>query len=341
MQVLFRVDASIAIGSGHVMRCLTLAHALKKQGANCHFACSSTAGNLLELLQQAGFKTLSLSANLQSEQDDAIATLSLVTEPYQLLVVDHYQLGFAYCQQMRQRFAKIMVIDDLANRLHDCDLLLDQNLLPDMNNRYDQLLPAHCQQLLGPKYALLREEFYQQHAQRQANHILVSFGGSDAQNLTALAIVAIEKLKSLPVTADIVIGSNNPWRNTIAQLCNQSNNVKLHIQANNMAALMQKAQLMLGAGGATHWERCVTGLPALVITVADNQQATTAFLNKLGACVWLGTNSDISEKIILEELCNYLQKPELLASIAEAAKQVIPKNAGTPLVIEQLLNLVT
>lgn len=340
MKVLFRVDASVAIGSGHVMRSLTLAHALKKLGAECHFACATLAGNLITLLQQAGFKTFSLPANLPSEEDDASATLSLIADRYQLLVVDHYQLGKKYGQLLRQSCQKIMVIDDLANRPLDCDLLLDQNLYPDMQDRYALLVPIHCVQLLGPHYALLRDEFYLQHAKRTHNHILISFGGSDEQNLTTLVIKVISELKSPPISADIVIGANNPWRNKIEPLCSQLNNVELHIQTNNMAALMQKAQIMVGSGGTTHWERCISGLPALVITVADNQQATTDYLNQLGACIWLGKNSDITEEIIREKLCYYLQKPELLKLVAESAKNVIPKNAGTPLVIKQLLNLV-
>lgn len=340
MKVLFRVDASVAIGSGHIMRCLTLAHALKKLGAECHFACATVAGNLITLLQQAGFNTFSLPANLSSEQADAAATLSTVAAHYHLLVIDHYQLGKKYGQLLRQSCQKIMVIDDLANRPLDCDLLLDQNLYADMQDRYALLVPTHCVQLLGPRYALLRDEFYLQHAKRTNNHILISFGGSDEQNLTTLVIKIISELKSPPISADIVIGANNPWRNKIEPLCSQLSNVELHIQTNNMAALMQKAQIMVGTGGATHWERCISGLPALVITVADNQQATTDFLNKLGACIWLGKNSDITEKIIREKLCYYLQKPQLLELVAESAKNVIPINAGTPLVIEQLLNLV-
>ncbi|KRS22780.1 FlaR protein (FlaR) [Alishewanella sp. WH16-1] len=339
MRVLFRVDASVTIGSGHIMRCLTLAKALLKHGAICHFACRNNKGHLLDLLQQAGFKTLSLPAELYCEEDDALATLGLITEPYQLLVIDHYQLGQRYGKLLRQRCQKIMVIDDLANRPLECDLLLDQNLLPDMDSRYRSLVPAGCQQLLGPRYALLREEFYQPHCQRVPNHLLVSFGGSDEQNLTSLAIAAIASLKSLPVTADIVIGLNNPWQASIKQQCARLSNVQLHIQTDAMAVLMQKAQLMIGAGGATHWERCVTGLPALVVTVAENQLATTRYLDKLGACVWLGSPADISKKIMAEKIEYYLQQPELLLSISKAATMIISNDAGTPLVVRQIINL--
>lgn len=340
MRVLFRVDASVTIGSGHIMRCLTLAKALLKHGAICHFACRNNKGHLLDLLQQAGFKTLSLPAELYCEDDDALATLGLITEPYQLLVIDQYQLGQRYGKLLRQRCQKIMVIDDLANRPLECDLLLDQNLLPDMDSRYRSLVPAGCQQLLGPRYALLREEFYQPHCQRIPNHLLVSFGGSDEQNLTSLAIEAIASLKSLPVTADIVIGLNNPWQASIKQQCAQLSNVQLHIQTNAMAVLMQKAQLMLGAGGATHWERCITGLPALVVPVAENQQATTAYLNKLGACICLGNTQEITLENINSQIDYLLSKPELLKEMSISAKRIITKNAGTPDVVNKVLSII-
>lgn len=339
MRVLFRVDASVTIGSGHIMRCLTLAKALLKHGATCHFACRNNKGHLIDLLQQAGFKTLSLPAELYCEEDDALATLGLITEPYQLLVIDHYQLGQRYGKLLRQRCQKIMVIDDLANRPLECDLLLDQNLLPDMESRYHSLVPAGCQQLLGPRYALLREEFYQYHCSSKSNHLLVSFGGSDEHNLTALAINAIKQLKPRQVTADIVIGANNPWRIALEKQLASLPNMQLHVQCNNIATLMQRAQLMLGAGGATHWERCISALPALVVTIAENQQATTAYLNKLGACIWLGNATELTEAVLIEKIGYYLEKPELLQAVATAASSVTPADGGALAVVKELFAL--
>lgn len=339
MQVLFRTDASITLGSGHVMRCLTLAKALTKQGANCHFICRKISGNLIDFIRQQGFTVFVLPAQLNSEQEDAQQTLVQLQQPYQLLLLDHYELGYAFCQLLRQRCKTVLVIDDLANRSHDCDLLLDQNLLPNANSRYAGLVPKHCKQLLGPHYALLRDEFYQTSASKQQNHILVSFGGSDEHNLTALAINAIKQLKPGQVTADIVIGANNPWRVTLEKQLASLPNMQLHVQCNNMAALMQRAQLMLGAGGATHWERCISALPALVVTIAENQQATTAYLDKLGACIWLGNASDCTEALLIEKIGYYLEKPELLQAVATAASSVTPADGGALAVVKELLAL--
>ncbi|MCC5450477.1 UDP-2,4-diacetamido-2,4,6-trideoxy-beta-L-altropyranose hydrolase [Rheinheimera sp. UJ51] len=341
MQVLFRTDASVTLGSGHVMRCLTLAKALTQQGANCHFICRNTSGNLINFIRQQSFCVLVLPAKLNSEQEDALQTLAQLQQHYQLLVLDHYKLGYVFCQLLRQRCKTVLVIDDLANRSHDCDLLLDQNLLPNADARYTALVPQNCKQLLGPNYAMLRDEFYQTSASRQQNHILVSFGGTDEHNLTALAINAIKQLKLEQVTADIVIGENNPWRIALEKQLASLPNMQLHVQSKNMATLLQRAQLMLGAGGTTHWERCISALPGLIVTMADNQQATTAYLDKLGACIWLGQVEDITIECFIEHLHYYLSQPELLKKIALTAAGIVQAKAGTPLVVEQIMNFVT
>ncbi|EJI84119.1 FlaR protein (FlaR) [Alishewanella aestuarii B11] len=340
MRVLFRADASIARGSGHIMRCLTLAKALQQRGAVCDFACRVESGHLIAWLQQQGFNVISLISEPLNEEHESQLLLAALQHDYRLLIVDHYQLTATFCQLLRQRCQYVMVIDDLANRALDCELLLDQNLLPDQHLRYQGLIPAHCRTLLGPKFALLRDEFYSASATPLANHLLISFGGSDADNLTSMAINALVMLKPRGITADIVIGANNPWRAMLQRQLANLPDVQLHIQTTSMATLMRKARLMLGAGGTTHWERSICGLPGLVVTVAENQQATTAYLNKLGACVWLGQAAEMSAEFFAEQLCYYLSQPALLDEIGRRAKNLVPDNAGTPLVVEQILNVV-
>jgi len=339
MNVLFRVDASVRIGAGHVMRCLTLAHALTKQGAKCHFICRQADGDLHAVIQQQGFNLTNLLCNAVDEQEDAAQTLSKLDSSYQLLIVDHYALSAPYCTALRQRCQHIMMIDDLADRQHDCDLLLDQNLYPKSEQRYAALVPQHCKLLLGPRFALLREEFYHGQKAPEPQHILIGFGGSDEQNLTSLAIQALEQLKLKQVTADIVIGASNPWRAEIEQQVARLPSVQLHIQCNYMATLMYRARLMLGAGGASHWERCICGLPGLIVTVAENQQATTAYLDQLGACVWLGQAAEMSAQFFAEQLCYYLSQPALLYEISQTASSVVPCNAGTQDVVKAIETL--
>lgn len=339
MKVLFRTDASVQIGSGHVMRCLTLAHALAPY-ASCMFICRADTGHLADVIHQQGFDVQLLAADTPlQQQQDAIQTIELVSCNYDLLIIDHYQLAAEYETLLRPYCQRIMVIDDLANRLHDCDILLDQNLFPNIAQRYLQNVPAHCQLLLGPKYALLRDEFYQPVTNTEKNHLLVFFGGADADNLTSQTLIALRQLKFAALDVDIVIGDINPARAQITQLCQQLPTARLHIQCSYMAQLMQQARLMIGAGGSTHWERCYSSLPALVVTVADNQRETTLYLAELGACVWLGDTVDITPAILAEQISVYLTQQEKLNKMAMQAKSIIPPQAGTRLVTNTLLRI--
>lgn len=340
MLALIRVDASIHIGSGHLMRCLTLAKALRRAGITSHFLGRDLPGQLFALIAQAEFPLLVLPAKTQltalDETVEAKESLALLQHDYHLLIVDHYQLGATYSKLMRQRCQKVMQIDDLANRQLDCDLLLDQNLFFDMAKRYQQLIPASCQSMLGPHYALLRDEFYQTQAQHRT-HLLIGFGGSDEQNLTSRALEALMILKLSDVPADIVIGANNPWRAEVEALVSRLPNALLHVQCNYMAKLMCRARLMLGSGGSSHWERCICHLPALIVTGAENQQATTAYLDQLGACIWLGQAADMTVEGFAEQLNDYLFQSDKLQQMAKVAGALVPETAGTPAVVARII----
>ncbi|MDP4535900.1 UDP-2,4-diacetamido-2,4,6-trideoxy-beta-L-altropyranose hydrolase [Alkalimonas collagenimarina] len=357
MRILFRVDSSALIGLGHLMRCLTLAEALRDSGYLCHFICRPHAGHSAELVQQRGFE-LTLLPSLPpytdhaaestehqhwlgcTEQQDATdcqTQLSNASEKFDLLVVDHYALAAEFCSSLRPFCRHILMIDDLANRAHDCDWLLDQNLLPDQQNRYQQLVPAQCSLLLGPQFALLRHEFYQVHpVTRQAGRLLVFFGGNDPFHLTIKSAIAIAQLTELIPHADIVISAQHPDRSALEALCQTQATMQLHIQSNDMASLMHQAQLMLGAGGTTHWERCICALPALVVTVANNQLATTRYLHELGACSWLGDGDTITQSQLEQSICDWLGKPEQLRLMGEQAKKIMASNQGARTILQHL-----
>ncbi len=329
------------------MRCLTLADALTSnltKPTDIHFLCRAEPGHLASLIQQRGYQLSLLSATVPlTEENDATQSLQALDVPCQLLIIDHYSLAAHYSQQLRQRCQKVMVIDDLANRHLDCDLLLDQNLLADAATRYKKWLPEHCLQLIGPYYALLRPEFYQPQVtdyRLRENRLLVFFGGADPFHLTRMAIDAIVELKFPDLVADIVIGATHPLRAELEQRCASLPGVSLHVQCDYMARLMYQARLMLGAGGASHWERCKCALPALVVTVAENQQATTAYLAKVGACVWLGQAAEVSASYFAEQLRYYLTQPTLLTDISKQAATQVPATAGTKAVVSAIQTLV-
>lgn len=374
MQVLFRVDASILIGSGHLMRCMTLAHAMREYGWQVQFCCREHPGHQIQWLERQGFTCLTLpllavatdtlpfnsaqEGDRQwlgaTEAEDAAAVLQVLKDAAlqpDLLVIDHYGLGVQFESALRRHCRNILVIDDLANRQHDCDFLLDQNLLPDAAGRYQDLLPGTCQQFIGPAYALLRPEFSQAPTTEKAqaiaitkdfsaspHQLLVFFGGSDIDNLTALAIAALQQLQNSAWLADIVIGSANPHLSLLQQLCEGDPRLTLHVQTPGMAMLMAKAQLMLGGGGSTHWERCAMALPALVVSLAPNQQPTSVYLAELGACVYLGHGYELSAGKLCIEITQLLAAPAKLLQMAEVAAKLVAPEGGCQRLLSELAN---
>ncbi|MEX6780098.1 UDP-2,4-diacetamido-2,4,6-trideoxy-beta-L-altropyranose hydrolase, partial [Limnospira fusiformis] len=211
MKVIFRVDSSAQIGSGHLIRCRTLAEELRRRGAEVRFICREHRGNLIHLLSQAAFPVTVLPPPPQSsgemeenyqawlgvsaETDAQETLLALGGESADWLVVDHYGLDAVWERQLRPQVKQILVIDDLANRPHDCDVLLDQNYSQLGEQRYQGWVPHSCRLLLGPRYGLLRPEYplYRQALsphRGQVRRVLVFFGGTDSQNMTGKALEA-------------------------------------------------------------------------------------------------------------------------------------------------------
>lgn len=276
-KIIIRTDSSFAIGSGHVMRCLTIAHKLKELGFYVQFWMEPLAGNLINYVAQQGFGLIS-----SAEEAD-------------LYIVDHYELNIDWEMYIRQYTKKIMIIDDLA-RTHDCDLLLDQNVVPDFESRYDGLVPNHCVKSLGPKYLIMREEFLMARNQMSQRHnnikrLLVFMGGTDPTNETMKILIALEDYSFAQI--DIVVGNGNVHKGEIKEICNERN-YQYHCQISYMAQLMQQADFCIGAGGGTMWERCYVGLPSSSTIVAANQLITTTYAAQLGAVINLGWHEDVT-----------------------------------------------
>ncbi|EON70440.1 UDP-2,4-diacetamido-2,4,6-trideoxy-beta-L-altropyranose hydrolase [Lysinibacillus sphaericus] len=321
MSIFIRVDASTEIGTGHVIRCLTLANRLKKEGKTVAFICRHAEGDCMELIEQQGFYVYKLRASEGSLwtyvadywKEDARETINILRHyKVEQLIVDHYSIDIKWEQVVRPFTKEIMVIDDLANRPHDCDELLDQNFYLNKDSRYNGLVPVHTRLLLGPKHALLREEFKEARKiiksfTGKVERIFVFFGGSDPTNETEKvlrAILPIIHLKKIEV--DVVVGNSNPNKMKIREVCSTSDQLTYHCQINNMAELMVKADLAIGAGGATTWERIYLHLPTIVIAVADNQVKAAEDLAEINAIVFLGMHNSIREENISSCLRNII-----------------------------------
>jgi UDP-2,4-diacetamido-2,4,6-trideoxy-beta-L-altropyranose hydrolase len=291
MNIAFRVDASNQIGTGHFMRCLTLADELKKEGAYIRFLCRNLPAYLSHILSSKGIEHIALEGNDHYDSVDELAHSSwlgvsqlqdskttinaLADQVWDWIVVDHYALDARWENALRPSIKNIMAIDDLADRQHDCDVLLDQNYYADMQARYKGKVPAHCQLLLGPRYALLREEFriFRKQAEvrtGEVKKILVFFGGVDPKNYTMQAIQALSEINA-NFQVDVVIGALHPFKEQIKSTC-INNGYVCHVQTAHMAKLMAEADLAIGAGGTAIWERCCLGLPTITLCVAENQR---------------------------------------------------------------------
>ena len=297
LNIVFRVDSSIQIGLGHLMRCVALADELKREGCTVTFLCRALEGNLIESVEH---KVIVLEKNDDFQSDDlylnwlgatqgrdAEQTIKVMPKMTDLLVVDSYALGQYWHQKLRAHTKKILVIDDLADRQFDCDILLNQNLGVE-EKVYEGRVPRDCKLLLGCNYALLRPEFSETRTKAlekrryntEIENILVSLGGSDIDNVTYDILQQLDSKFNIVV----VLGKTSPNIKMIKAYA-ENKNIEVIVDANNMSELMLNADIAIGAGGSTSWERCCLGLPTLLCVLADNQRDAAERLEALGAVI--------------------------------------------------------
>lgn len=338
MKIVFRVDASTRMGTGHLMRCLTLAETLRERGAQTFFICREHTGHLIALLRQKAMPTTVLPTPAiiahtllgedyavwlgVTQAEDAKQTLeALCGKKPDWLVVDHYGLDIEWEKQLRPYVGKLMVIDDLANRHHDCDLLLDQNYTVEGRHRYAGLVPDGCKFLLGPRYALLGPEYINYRKTLRARdglvrRVLVFFGGSDPQNMTGLVLETLSHAEFRNLDVDVVIGANNPHREALEKQSRERAQTTIYGSRPHLADLMAQADLAVGAGGATTWERMCLGLPTVVISIAENQRPASEALAVAKLIHYAGHFPGIKIghlKLLFQAL---IQSPERLAELA-------------------------
>jgi UDP-2,4-diacetamido-2,4,6-trideoxy-beta-L-altropyranose hydrolase len=274
MKVAIRADASSKIGSGHITRCLTLANALSTGGTTVRFISRDLPDHLAGLILADGHDIAPLDGEASDEARDAEESLVVAGQP-DWMIVDHYDLGVPWETRMRQN-CRVLSIDDIA-RAHDCDVLLDQNYHRDAEARYAGLVPSTSAVLAGSRFALLRPEFAAarhgvEPRDGDVRRLLVFMGGVDANNITGVVLAALSEIDQPDLAVDVVIGASHPKRDELSQLCTSMAGVTLHVQASDMAGLLARVDLAIGAGGSATWERCALGVPTLAVCVADNQR---------------------------------------------------------------------
>ncbi|WP_296182528.1 UDP-2,4-diacetamido-2,4,6-trideoxy-beta-L-altropyranose hydrolase [Pseudomonas sp. UBA1879] len=338
MRVLIRADASIAIGSGHIARCLTLANVLRNGGAEVTFACRQLPGHLLQRLRDQGYVAHGLPERYPQERNDAdieaglpweadIAALTGVvadTPRFDWLIVDHYGLDAQWERAARRFTHRLMALDDLANRPHAVDLLLDQNVSAQaLPAAYAQWLDSHCQTLFGPRFALLRDEFQCQPIviKPKVKRVLVNFGGFDAACQVQATLRVLERFDDLQV--DAVAGMHNPQWAAMTAMAKAHPNWRLHTLVDDFFGLMQQADLFIGAGGGTTWERAALGLPTICISVAHNQQLNARLLAEAGVHRYLGAHERLAPAQLTAAIAGLIDDAPQRQAFAERSRALV------------------
>lgn len=345
-KVAFRVDASTIIGSGHIMRCLTLADALRTQGAGIHFICRGLPAIFESLITQREFALhrlplMAAKPNVDNDQEsvhahwlgaswkeDAQASIDILESlgGVDLLVTDHYAIEARWERCVRVQVKAILVIDDLADREHDCNFLLDQNLFTNQNVRYKPYLDEKTQCFLGPRYAILRPEFAQaqqafprgERPLAPVKRVNICFGGMDATGETIKALEALKPwLDEEGLSVNVILAAASPHRKVVETKAKQNAAITLHVSPNNMAELLTTADLGIGASGSMTWERACVGLPSIVMAVAQNQQRPGEDAGRAGIHLFLGESRSVSIEHLRLAFAFLRSNPLLRQGLAE------------------------
>ncbi|WP_337841111.1 UDP-2,4-diacetamido-2,4,6-trideoxy-beta-L-altropyranose hydrolase [Rheinheimera sp.] len=363
MKAVFRVDSSAQMGIGHLMRCLALADALRDSGVQAEFISRQLTGHTISQTEQRGYRVYPLPAPVEplsslqntglrhqawlgcSQAEDAAQCAPILQQiKPDWLIVDHYALDIEWENALTPYRKQLMVIDDLADRPHNCNLLLDQNWFSaSTQSRYDPLVPADCVKMLGPAFALLKPEFSQLRLLLPAKdgyirRVLVSMGGSDPSNETLKVLRALMQPELQHLVVDVVCGVNHQDMKAIEDMAAQRGATNIYRSLPTLSGLMARADLMIGAGGTTTWERMCLGLPAIVISLAANQYQPNLSLAQDGYILFAGPKEEVTIEKLQQLICSLTDNRNLYLQLSQAA-QILVTGTGINQVVNTVKNL--
>jgi len=341
--LIIRADASVQIGTGHVMRCLALAHAWQERSGQAIFVMADTSSALENRLIMEGMRVVHLSG-VAGGLEDATLTIDIAQKfNAQWVVVDGYHFGKDYQKLIKDAKLNLLFIDDYGHAdYYYADLVLNQNISADID-----LYPSreiYTKLLLGTEYVLLRREFWlwrnwQRETQSVANKILVTLGGSDPDNVTLKAIQSLQLLSMDGLEVIVIIGGSNPHHQILQQEISTSKLIIILRQnVNNMPELIAWADISIAAGGSTNWELAFMGLPSIVITLAENQHAIVEHLGKVKMAVNLGRHEKISTEDLAVSISKLLRSNDLRKEMSQKGQTLID-GFGSDRVISKMRGL--
>lgn len=323
MNVAIRVDASAPMGTGHARRCLSLARALSALGFGVVFV-TRELGVELSFIDNAGFERIRLPAprtpflpgtsepahagwaSVAGNTDSAQTVAVLRSRRPHWVVVDHYAFDARWHRAVASALgARIAVIDDLADRPLDADLLVDHNLSPDHARKYAPTGSRIGRLLGGPRHALLDPGFAQTariEPAEQVRSIGIFVGGTDPWQASAMALDALREHAGFTGPVEVVTTSANPHLEALRRRCDRDPATSLLIDLPGLQAFHARHDLQIGAGGGAAWERCCAGAPTVLLTLADNQRVVAEGLQAAGAARCVPADAAALARAVVELL---------------------------------------
>ena len=328
-----RCDSGFEIGIGHVMRCFSLAETLADMICDVSFICKEHEGNIIDFLVGKKIKVFKIN-----DENNIVDILKKNLNSS--LIIDNYEIDEEIEKMIRPYVKEIIVIDDLANRKHDCDLLLDQSFFINNSDRYNEFVPEYCMRLFGPEYALLRREFLENRKNKKINfpvkNIFVSYGGIDPTDETSKVLIALRNLKDENLKINVIVGNTNIQKAKIKELCSSIINANFISTYDDISKIMIEADLAFGAGGSSTWERMCLGIPSIVTIVSKDQIHSTEALSENYYVINMGLAENVTsndyEKILSEI------DSERLNEISKRSYELVD-GKGTIRMAEQIINL--
>jgi UDP-2,4-diacetamido-2,4,6-trideoxy-beta-L-altropyranose hydrolase len=326
--LIFRADASVAMGTGHVMRCLALAQAWQDEGGECIFAMAGANSSLEERLRSEAMEIVAIVASAGTPQDAAQFVELAGKYHARWVVVDGYQFDIKYQRAVKDAGLKLLLVDDTGHGgAYLADIVLDQNA--HASEGFYQHREPYTRLLLGSRYAMLRREFKAwRELKRQiapvGRKVLVTLGGADADNITVQVIRALRLLAAENLESTIVVGGSNPQGGRLEEEVQRGGGtIRLLSNVLNMPELMADADVAISAAGITCWEMCLLGLPALLIDVAENQTPVARELDRQGIAAYAGHGKDVTPEGIAGLLKSILASEERRTSMSERARRLV------------------